>query len=76
MINQITLVGRLVRTPELDLTENGKKVSTITLAVPREYKNMILILLIVPYGLVSQRVLVNTVRLVIFLVYVERCSQD
>lgn len=40
MINQITLVGRLVRTPELDLTENGKKVSTITLAVPREYKNI------------------------------------
>ena len=39
MINQITLVGRLVRTPELDLTESGKKVSTITLAVPREYKN-------------------------------------
>lgn len=40
MINQITLVGRLVRTPELDLTESGKKVSTITLAVPREYKNV------------------------------------
>ena len=40
MINHITLVGRLVRTPELELTDTGKKVSTITLAVPREYKNV------------------------------------
>ena len=40
MLNQIVLVGRLVKTPELRLTENGKKTSTITLAVPRNYKNM------------------------------------
>ena len=40
MLNQIVLVGRLVKTPELKATENGKKTSTITLAVPRNYKNM------------------------------------
>lgn len=40
MLNQIVLVGRLVKTPELRITENGKKKSTITLAVPRNYKNI------------------------------------
>ncbi len=40
MLNQIVLVGRLVKTPELKITENGKKISRITLAVPRNYKNM------------------------------------
>lgn len=40
MINQIVLVGRLVQTPELKVTENGKNVSSITLAVPRAYKNI------------------------------------
>lgn len=40
MLNQIVLVGRLVKTPELRLTDNGKKTSTITLAVPRNYKNI------------------------------------
>ena len=39
MLNQIVLVGRLVKTPELMQTESGKKVSRITLAVPRSYKN-------------------------------------
>ena len=39
MVNQLILVGRLVKTPELELTESGKKVSIITLAVPRSYKN-------------------------------------
>ena len=39
MVNQIVLVGRIVREPELRTTENGKKVSTLTLAVPRNYKN-------------------------------------
>ena len=39
MLNQVVLVGRLVRTPELLLTENGKKKSLITLAVARGYKN-------------------------------------
>ena len=40
MLNQVILVGRLVRTPELMLTENGKKKSLITLAVSRSYKNL------------------------------------
>ena len=40
MLNQVVLVGRLVSKPELELTENGKKKSRITLAVPRSYKNM------------------------------------
>ena len=40
MVNQIVLVGRLVKTPELKLTENGKPTTTITLAVPRNYKNL------------------------------------
>jgi len=39
MLNQIVLVGRLVKTPELKMTDNGRKVTTITLAVPRNYKN-------------------------------------
>lgn len=39
MINQIVLVGRLVSDPEIKETENGNKVSYITLAVPRSYKN-------------------------------------
>lgn len=40
MLNQIVIVGRLVRNPELRETENGKKVSNITVAVPRSYKNI------------------------------------
>ena len=39
MLNQIVIVGRLVRDPELRQTEGGKKVTNITLAVPRSYKN-------------------------------------
>lgn len=39
MNNTVIVVGRLVRYPELQLTESGKKMSTITLAVPRAYKN-------------------------------------
>ena len=39
MLNQTVLVGRLVKTPEVTVTENEKKVSNITLAVPRTYKN-------------------------------------
>ena len=40
MLNQSVIVGRLVRDPELYETENGNKVTSITLAVPRSYKNM------------------------------------
>ena len=39
MLNQSVVVGRLVRDPELYETENGNKVTSITLAVPRSYKN-------------------------------------
>ena len=40
MLNQTVIVGRLVKAPELKLTDNGKKVSNITLAVPRSFKNV------------------------------------
>jgi len=40
MLNQLALVGRLVRDPAVSKTENGKKVTTITLAIPRSFKNM------------------------------------
>ena len=39
MINQVTLVGRLTRDPDLRYTPDGKAVSNITLAVNRHYKN-------------------------------------
>ena len=39
MHNLVGLVGRLVSTPELKETEEGKKVTYITLAVPRSFKN-------------------------------------
>lgn len=39
MLNQTIIVGRLVKDPELDVTESGRKMSRITLAVPRSYKN-------------------------------------
>lgn len=39
MLNQTVIVGRLVRDPELYETENGNKITSITLAVPRSYKN-------------------------------------
>ena len=38
MLNQAVLVGRIVQDPELKETEKGK-VSNITLAVPRSFKN-------------------------------------
>lgn len=40
MLNQIVLVGRLVKEVELRETENGNKVTNITIAVPRSYKNI------------------------------------
>ncbi|CAM3833529.1 Single-stranded DNA-binding protein [Mesobacillus thioparans] len=39
VINQVTLVGRLTRDPDLRYTPDGKAVSNITLAVNRHYKN-------------------------------------
>ena len=40
MLNQIVLVGRLVRDPELKECEGGYKYTNITLAVPRSFKNV------------------------------------
>lgn len=39
MLNQSIVVGRIVNSPELRETENGVKVSSVLLAVPRSYKN-------------------------------------
>jgi len=39
MLNQLVLVGRLTKQPEVKELEDGKKVSNITLAVPRNFKN-------------------------------------
>ena len=39
MLNQTVIVGRLVDSPEVRETESGKKVTNITLAVQRSYKN-------------------------------------
>lgn len=39
MLNQVVLVGRLTNTPEVKVLDNGKKRSTVVLAVPRNYKN-------------------------------------
>ncbi len=40
MLNQVVLVGRLVRDPELNEYEKDKKYSHITVAVPRSFKNI------------------------------------
>ncbi len=40
MLNQVVLVGRLVRNPELRTTDSNKSVTTVTLAIPRSFKNM------------------------------------
>ena len=39
MLNQIVLVGRLVKKPQLKESENKKKYAYVTLAVPRTFKN-------------------------------------
>lgn len=39
MINQVTLVGRLTKDPELRYTTEGKAVSNVTLAVDRPFRN-------------------------------------
>lgn len=39
MLNQVVMVGRLVAKPIVEENENGRKVSEITLAVPRSFKN-------------------------------------
>lgn len=39
MLNQVIIVGRLVKKTIVEENENEKKVCNITLAVPRSYKN-------------------------------------
>jgi len=39
MLNQVILVGRLVYDPELRTLDDGRNVTTITVAVQRPYKN-------------------------------------
>ena len=39
MLNQIVLVGRLTREITVHKSDNGVKVATIPLAIPRSFKN-------------------------------------
>lgn len=39
MLNQVIIVGRLVARPIVEYNESGRKISEITLAVPRSFKN-------------------------------------
>ncbi len=39
MLNQIVLVGRLTKEPEVKNVDDMKSVSNVTLAIPRSYKN-------------------------------------
>ncbi len=40
MLNQTILIGRLAHDPEVKILEDGRKVSDLTLAVSRPFKNM------------------------------------
>ena len=39
MLNQIVLVGRLTKDIQVNKSEKGTKVATISLAIPRSFKN-------------------------------------
>lgn len=39
MLNQIVLVGRLTRNISVHKSDNGNKVATLCLAIPRSFKN-------------------------------------
>jgi len=39
MLNQVVLAGRLVADPEIEVTDNNKKKTLVTVAVPRSFKN-------------------------------------
>ena len=39
MLNQVMIVGRLVEKPIVEENQNGRKVSVLTLSVPRSFKN-------------------------------------
>lgn len=40
MLNQVVIAGRLTADPVVEEVDGGKKVSSITVAVPRSYKNV------------------------------------
>lgn len=40
MLNQVVLVGRIVREPELKKTEKNKQFTQLTIAIPRSFKNI------------------------------------
>jgi len=40
MLNQIILIGRLTQDPEVRILEDGRKVSYVTVAAQRPFKNM------------------------------------
>lgn len=40
MINQLVLVGRLASDPEVVITESNRKRTSITIAIPRAFKNV------------------------------------
>ena len=40
MLNQVVIAGRLTSDPEFVITENNKKRTYVTVAVPRGYKNI------------------------------------
>ncbi len=39
MLNQLVIVGRITKDPELKELENGKVLTNLTLAIPRAFKN-------------------------------------
>lgn len=39
MVNQLILVGKLVKEPTIEKMEDGKRVGKITIAITRNYKN-------------------------------------
>ncbi len=39
MLNQLVIVGRITKEPELKELENGKVLTNLTLAIPRAFKN-------------------------------------
>ena len=40
MLNDVVLVGRIVRDLELKESEHGKKYANLTIAIPRSFKNV------------------------------------
>ena len=40
MLNQTVIVGKITTNPEIFETDGGNKVTNLTLAVPRSYKNI------------------------------------